>query len=266
MRRLGSSTLATILTVAGFSALGVAGYTTVTGKSLCALSGAIACCPEKESECQKSDAAVVAAKNTQEQKACAQTCKDKAAKDAAKVVAAKNTEAAGTGCCKEKAAQEAAVVAAKAQTADKASCCPMAALAAKSAGSCHGKAVEARYMTMGAGFPVMLPAKFYVQSSTCSSTFQKVSCATPCGAEKGAAVLAASNKSASEAKSCCASKAAQGAAVVNAKNTEGAADAGCCKGSGERADGKACCGKCDGKAKGEKTVEKTSETTDKPAS
>ncbi|TVQ82462.1 MAG: hypothetical protein EA380_00450 [Phycisphaeraceae bacterium] len=126
--------------------------------------------------------------------------------------------------------------------------------------------------------PLMIPAAF-VQPASSVSTQSKATCAepkvlavvdhisgscTPIMASSGLRVQTASATtqaacSQTAKAGCCSGKATcSGARTIAASNTE-KADSGCCKGSGERADGKACCGGCTGDAK-KKEAEKSKDT------
>ena len=83
--------------------------------------------------------------------------------------------------------------------------------------------------------PGIIAASYNAKRSACAS-----SCDKPCGVTKAVQAVAANAKAscgASCSKSCGDKTAVQAASNVK--------DSGCCKGSGVRADGKACCGGCD---------------------
>lgn len=274
MRR-GASLLATIGTlVLGAGALGAAGYTMMTGDCASCCSGGT---------CSDTQAAVVNVADTKEEGgsccalgAIAQTgaiadeqsdCESSCCGDKAKaqVIAASNEG----GCCGDKASSFSAptvlaasypimmptrTFAAKAvcgsscgsSCTDNAKAQTIAASNAK--GACCGACADACCGKCDSG-----QAKTIAASNT-----EKASCASACGsscsdnkATTMAAVLrwtvkpgiirpASMIKTGSCGSSCGGS--CSGAAVQPAAATQ--ADDGCCGGSGERADGKPCCGQC----------------------
>ena len=101
---------------------------------------------------------------------------------------------------------------------------------------CSGKGLMkmVRYMNWKVE-PGIIAASYNAKRSACAS-----SCDKPCGVTKAVQAVAANAKAscgASCSKSCGDKTAVQAASNVK--------DSGCCKGSGVRADGKACCGGCD---------------------
>jgi hypothetical protein len=94
--------------------------------------------------------------------------------------------------------------------------CATACSVAKS-GCCKGSAKGV--VAANGAFPVVIPAAFYSEAQVCPTTLVKAESCTKVSS------------------SCC----SKGAAVVAASATT---ESGCCKGSGQRADGKPCCGKC----------------------
>jgi len=248
MKKFGFSTLSSILCIAGASAIGVAGYTTFSGQTLCSV---IAGCDGKTAKSENATAVNVSAKSAK-------------------------------SCSSEKACCSLAKLA-KAQTitaADK------SALTCKSA--CTTANIQARNLqavVLGSAYPIAIPAAFYDRTASMDCSELK---ASGCCKSAKAVNAAATSASCSEAKSsccksgakavdasateksgccksgakavdasakssgCCKSKDAAAATAINASATQ--ADEGCCKGSGKRADGKECCGKCPSKA-GEKVAD-----------
>lgn len=237
------------------------GVQTIAASTTSAKSG---CCSGKAS-C--SGAKTVAASNTSAKSGC---CGDKASCSGAKTIAASNTSAK-SGCCGDKASCSGAKTVAASATSAKSGCC-----AAKSC--CASKILAGRSATINASMPLMIPAAF-VQPASNITMQSKATCAEPkvlavvdhisdsctpiMASSAGLLVQTASTTTKSvcsqTAKAgCCSGKAScSGAQTIAASNTE-KADSGCCKGSGQRADGKACCGGCTGDAK--KEAEKSKDT------
>ncbi len=250
--RFGCSTISALLTVAALSAVGVAGYASVTGKTICSM---VHACPGE------STAAVAAAPTAKAipvadagEKGCCAMAKMAKAKQAAKLVGA-----------------DAMAMCSKSMTV---------------------KARSLNAVVLGATYPVAVPAAFYDSTaamddsklvgagscsgakksckSECTSTATMINAAATsekssgcCSSKKAALINAAATTE--KADGCCSSKKAAAATVINAAATE-KADSGCCKGSGERADGKACCGGCKDKAKtAEPVAEKPADSAANPS-
>ncbi len=257
MKKFGFSTLTSILCIAGASAIGVAGYTTFSGQTLCSV---MAGCDGKTVKSENAKAVNVASKTD------AKSC---------------STE---KSCC----------ALAKLAKADSIAACDAKATTCKTA--CKTATVQARNLqavVLGSAYPIAIPAAFYdrnasmdcsaLKASGCcksgakavnASTTEKSGCCKS-GAKavdasateksgcckSGAKAVDASateksgccksgakavDASATEKSGCCKSKDAAAATAINASATN--ADEGCCKGSGKRADGKECCGKCPSKS------------------
>jgi len=238
----GGSLIGLVAGFAGISAAALMGYSMFTGQTLCSMVQCCsAACPEKASG----------------------GCEEKTAAKQAQVVEVKNTSAQ-LGVSKP--SSHAACCAAKKALSAKADGCHSTSATAPNA-----TAAEGRVVLLGSRFPVMVPAAFYgsakqatprdlVSSKSCAGQASVSSCSTQVAASD-----AKSGCCAAKAKGVVAQAGKTGAVVTQVSNTSAAAesqaaDDGCCKGSGKRADGKACCGKCPAKA-AEKTAEKPAEST-----
>jgi hypothetical protein len=255
MRRLGATCISCVVAIAGFVAVGGAGYMTMTGKSLCSM---VAACGDKSAEATKT-VTTVANKEGGEKKSCCPLSKAQnvAAKEggcsgeAAKVtnVAAKeagecakscsgeakvSTVAAKEGSCNKPCTGEAKVstVAAKEGSCNKPCTgeAKVSTVAAKE-GSCNkpctGEAKATRFGTsvvMAGQTPVVMPAMFYNPAAK----LEKVSLKENGGCSDEAKAACAANPA-----TCCSAKG-------KVENASAKSDAGCCKGTGKRADGEPC--------------------------
>lgn len=202
--RFGCSTISALLTVAALSAVGVAGYASFTGKTICSM---VHGCPGETTE------AVAAAP--------------------AKAIPVSAAEGEKPCCAMSKLA--------KAKSATKLSGADAKAMCSKTM-TVHARSLNA--VVLGATYPVAVPAAFYDNTAAMDDAKLVGAGCCPSGAAK-------SNKME------CTSK----ATMINASATSESAS-GCCKGSGQRADGKACCGGCKDKATTTKAAEPIAE---KPA-
>lgn len=222
MKKFGFSTLTSILCIAGASAIGVAGYTTFTGQTLCSV--VVGC----DGKTAKSENATAVNASTKSAKSCSSE----------------------KSCCSlAKLAKAETIAATDAQASTCKSQCKTANIQAR----------NLQAVVLGSAYPIAIPAAFYdrtastdcseLKASGCCKSAKAVNASTTeksgCCKSKDAAAINAS--STTEKSGCCKS----GAKAVDASATQ--AEDGCCKGSGKRADGKECCGKCPSKA-GEKVA------------
>jgi len=238
MKKFGFSTLTSILCIAGASAIGVAGYTTFSGQTLCSV---MAGCDGKTVKSKDAAAVNVAAKS-------AKSCSSEKA------------------CCSL----------AKLAKADSIAACDAKASTCKS--ECKTANIQSRNLqavVIGSAYPIAIPAAFYDRTASmdcselkasgcCKSSAKAVNASTTeksgcCKSGAKAVNASATEKSgccksgakavdaSAKSSGCCKSKDAAAATAINASATQ-AADEGCCKGSGKRADGKECCGKCPSKS------------------
>lgn len=158
-RNLGATCVSCCLAVAGFAAVGVGGYTTFTGKSLCSL---IHGCDGKETAAR----AVVNASNkesgeTKSGGCCAMAALAKAKGCSSSEASVTNAAAKAEGGCSAAMAAE--------RTSAKAAQCPYAAAMAKMETS--------SFVVMGAAYPIVMPAAFYdAEKSFCTESLVSAGC------------------------------------------------------------------------------------------
>lgn len=255
MRRLGATCISCVVAIAGFVAVGGAGYMTMTGKSICSIAGA---CGEKDKSAEATKAVnTVANKEGGEKKSCcplskAQTVANKeggcsgaseakvtqvAAKDASECAKACAGEAKVTQAAAKDASECAKACAGEAKTvkvaAKEGSACAKA---------CSSTAKATRFGTsvvMAGQTPVVMPAMFFNPAAKVEKISLK---------ETGGCTEAAKAACAAKPEACCSK-----AKVENAAAKE---DAGCCKGTGKRADGQPCKNEGEHCKEGDKAADK----------
>lgn len=200
--RPGCSTISALLTVAALSAVGVAGYASFTGKSLCSM---VHGCPSESNSVAVAPASTTVPVAAEGEKPCCAMSKLAKAKQLAKLVGA-----------------DARAMCGKTMTV-------------------HARNTNA--VILGATYPIAIPAAFYDSNATIDES-----------------TLVSSGGCSGAAKSIKSECTRPAATLINASATGEKAD-GCCKGSGQRADGKSCCGGCKDKA----TTKAAEPIAEKPA-
>lgn len=253
--RFGCSTISALVTVAALSAVGAGGYASFTGKSLCSM---IHGCPsESKTAVAEAPAKVVPVSAAEDGKACCAMSKLAKAKriakmsgDDAKAMWSKTTTV-------RQRSMNAVVLGATYPVAVPAAFYDNTAAMDDSklvgAGSCSGAKKSCKSECTSTATMINAAATSEKASGCCSA--KKAAMINAAATEKasgcckaGKAEAAVINAAATEKASGCCKSGKTEAALINAAATE-KADSGCCKGSGQRADGKACCGGCKDKAK-----------------
>jgi len=270
--RFGCSTISALVTVAAVSAAGVAGYAGITGKSLCSM---VHGCPGESTTSVAAKTEVKAIPVAAEgEKACCAMSKMAKAKSAAKLIGADAKAMWGKSMTVQTRSLNAVVLGATHPVAVPAafynSSAAMDDTKLISAGACSGAKKSCKTECTSGAAMINAAATSEKASGCCSA--KKAAVVNAAATEKasgcckaGKAEAAMINAAATEkASGCCKASKAE-VAVINAAATE-KADSGCCKGSGERADGKACCGGCKDKAKtAEPVAEKPAESPANPS-